>query len=93
MLESHGLPVCLCGLTFVPERVELCALLGLSDAPAVAEYQRELSSVLHGQASHGRRGRQLRLAEDVAAERVEARRQEVANKRRFGGRPVPSLPF
>jgi hypothetical protein len=68
----------------MPDRVELAMLLGVDDAPAVAEYRRELSSVLHGQASHGIRGRQLRPAELVAAERVEHSRRERARTNRLG---------
>jgi hypothetical protein len=94
-LELRGLPCCGCGERFVPERLELAELLGLMDAPAVAEYRRELSGVLHGQASHGRRGRELRPAELVAAERVERRRRELARKRRLTAiLPVPEpMPF
>jgi len=32
----------------VPERLELAALLGVDDAPAVAEYHTELAKVMHG---------------------------------------------
>jgi hypothetical protein len=74
MLERHGLPACPCGSRFLPDRVELAELLGV-DCPAVTEYRAELSSVMHGQASHGIRGRKLRPAELVAFERVERRRR------------------
>ena len=77
MLQRHGLPACPCGSRFLPDRVELAELLGV-DCPAVAEYHRELTSVMHGQASHGMRGRKLRPAESIAADRVEQRRRERA---------------
>jgi hypothetical protein len=94
-LEQRGLPSCGCGAAFLPERVELAELLGLENCPAVAEYRAELSSVLHGQASHGRRGRELRSAESVAAERVERRRRDLARKRRVAALlPTPAvIPF
>lgn len=75
-LERHGMPVCGCGGGFMPERLELAMLLGLEDAPVVVEYERELSSVIHGQASHVQRGRSVRVPEAVAAERVERDRRE-----------------
>ena len=94
-LERHGLPACGCGERFLPGRVELAALLGLDDAPAMVEYQRELSRVMHGQASHGRRGRVLRDPSSIAAERVEKRRREVARSNRLNAlRPaVEPMPF
>lgn len=97
-LERHGLPRCGgCGERFAPERLELAALLGLEDAPAVVEYRRELSRVLHGQASHGIRGRELRPAETIALERVERRRSEAARDRRLDAlAPAPvsePMPF
>lgn len=94
-LERYGLPSCGCGERLLPERLELAALLGLEDAPAVAEYRRELSSVLHGQASHGRRGRELRPAETIAAERVERRRSNAARERRISALApaAEALPF
>jgi hypothetical protein len=82
MLERHGLPACPCGSRFLPDRVELAELLGV-DCPAVAEYQAELSSVMRGQASHGIRGRKLRPAEQLAAERVEQRRRDRALSNRL----------
>lgn len=82
-LEGHGVPSCGCGEQFAPDEVELAFLLGLEDAPSVAEYRAELSSVMHGQASHGQRGRQLRPAESVAAERVSTRRRERARSNRL----------
>jgi hypothetical protein len=94
-LEQRGLPSCGCGERFVPERLELAELLGVEDAPAVAEYRAELSSVLRGQASHGIRGRELRPAELVAFERVEQRRRERARSNRLTALlPVAeALPF
>ena len=94
-LEAHGLPVCACGETFQPGRVELAELLNV-DCPAVAEYRDALSSVLHGQAfasGNGRRGN-LRPAESVALERVERHRRELARARRVGAilpkaQPIP----
>ena len=84
-----------CGETFVPERLELAMLLGLEDAPAVAEYRAELSSVMHGQARVGRGNGQDYAAEPVALERVERRRRELALKRRLAAiMPTPEpLPF
>jgi hypothetical protein len=94
-LETHGLPMCGCGSRFLPGRVELAEVLGVVDCPAVVEYRAEFSSVLHGQASHGRRGRALRPAEAIAAERVERRRRDLARKRRVSAiLPTPEpLPF
>jgi hypothetical protein len=96
MLERHGLPACPCGARFMPDRVELAELLGV-DCPAVAEYHAELSSVMHGQASHGLRGRKLRPAELVAFERVEQRRRERALTNRLAALmpavDVEALPF
>lgn len=82
-LERYGLPACGCGARLLPARVELAMLLGV-DCLAVAEYQHELSSVMHGQAPHGQRARELRPAELVAAERVEQRRRERARASRLG---------
>lgn len=39
MLETHGLPSCPCGGRLVPERLELALLLGVQDAPIVADYR------------------------------------------------------
>lgn len=94
-LETHGRPVCPCGETFTPERLELCMLLGLETADAVLEYERELSSVTHGQAPVGRsRGIDYK-AEPIALERVERRRSQLALKRRLTAiAPVAEpLPF
>src|SRR4051812_35150397 len=74
-LERFGLPVCPCGARFVPDRLEVAMILDV-DCPAVDEYVQEVNSVSHGQASHGQRGRVLRPAESIAAERVESRRRE-----------------
>lgn len=82
-LERHGIPSCACGAEYVPDRLELAGLLGVQ-APVLDEYRRELSSVLHGQASHGQRGRRLRPAEEVAAQRVESRRRDRARSNRLG---------
>lgn len=83
-LEAHGLPSCACGRRFDPDRVELAFLLNVLDCPAVDEYQQEVASVQHGQASHGIRGRVLRPAETVAAERIEKRRVDRARSNRIG---------
>jgi hypothetical protein len=93
-LEQHGIPTCACGGRFVPDDLELALALGV-DAPAVAEYERELSRILHGQASHGLRGRELRPAESIAAERVERSRRELAAQNRLNAlRPaVAAMPF
>lgn len=92
--ERFGLPTCACGGSFAPDDLELAVALGL-DSPAVAEYERELSRVLHGQASHGLRGRELRPAESIAAERVECARRELAAQNRLNAlRPaVAAMPF
>jgi hypothetical protein len=86
-LEAIGLPSCGCGARFQPERLELAALLGVEDAPAVEEYRRELQSAGHGQAWASGCGRrdtsEWRTPETIAAERVEQRRREVARKRRL----------
>jgi hypothetical protein len=83
MLERHDLPACCCGSRFLPDRVELAMLLGVDDCPAIVEYERELSSVMHGQTSHGIRGRELRPAELIAAERVERSRRDRARSNRL----------
>lgn len=49
-LERHGLPVCPCGERFLPDEVELAFLLGLTDAPAVVEYQRRVQGAEMAQA-------------------------------------------
>jgi hypothetical protein len=81
--ERVGLPVCACGARLVPDRLELAELLDV-DCPARVEYRAELGKVSHGQASHGRRGRTLRPAEQVAAERVEQWRRQRARSNRLG---------
>lgn len=94
-LESVGMPRCACGDTFHPDRLELALLLGLEDAPVMAEYNRARGSIMHGQASHGRRGRELRSVEDIAFERLERNRAATARKRRLAAlAPAPEpLPF
>lgn len=94
-LEEYGLPCCGCGGRLVPTELELAMLLELEDAPVVREWQRAVSSVMHGQAAHGIRGRQLKPAELVAAERVEAARREQARSNRLGAlAPAPEpMPF
>lgn len=94
MLERAGLPQCACGERLLPDRVELAELLDV-DCPARDEYRAELSSVMHGQTSHGIRGRKLRPAELIAADRVEKRRRDRARSNRLGALlPAPEpLPF
>lgn len=69
----------------------------LDSHPAVVEYRQALSSVLHGQAPHGVRGRALRSADELAAERVERERRVRARERRLAAlRPVSDdepIPF
>lgn len=83
----RGLYGCACGGRLIPMDPDDAALVlepGELDAhPAVMEYRRALSSVMHGQASHGIRGRQLRPAEAVALERVEQDRRAAARARRL----------
>jgi hypothetical protein len=73
----------------VPEDLEVAALVmprgELEEVPAWREYVRECSSVLHGQASHVQRGRQVRPAEMVAAERVARQAKHAARERRLSG--------
>lgn len=93
-LERHGIPSCACGSEYMPDELELAGLLGV-EAPVLDEYRRELSSVLHGQASHGMRGRVLRDPSMIAAQRVESRRRERARSNRLGALlPAPEpMPF
>lgn len=104
MLERHGCPVCSCGGRFVPDHPDLAATVmpDVMDVhPAVQAYRAELSRVLHGQASHGLRGRQLRPAEEIAAERVardltrRARERQLSGLRRGNGAAatVDVIPF
>lgn len=97
MLEDAGCPECWrpdCEGTLAPDELELAMLLGV-DSPAVAEYEQECQSIAHGQASHGRKGRELRPVESIAAERVSVRRRERARSNRLSAlRPVPeAMPF
>lgn len=95
-LERHGCPLCACGGRFVPDHPDLAAAI-LPDAldahPAVIAYRRELSSVLHGQAPSVARGRQVRPAEEIAGERVERERRELARARQLSGLRHPSDPI
>lgn len=95
MLETVGIPACACGAAFTPDRLELCELLGLEDAPAVLEFSSACHSIAHGQASHVARGRKVRAVEAVALERVESNRAAAARQRRLNAlRPaLEPMPF
>ena len=97
-----GLPLCPCGARLLPEDADDAALVlsaeELEQHPAVIAYCRALSSVMHGQPSHGIRGRKLRPAEEIAMERVEKDRRERAQRNRLealkslserGDEPIP----
>lgn len=55
-LEAHGMPICGCGGTFQPRRLELALMLGLEDLPIVRAYGAKIASVMHGQAPMVQRG-------------------------------------
>src|SRR5690348_7078503 len=82
-LETVGLPRCACGETLQPTELELAMILGADESRPMVDYQRQCNSVAKGQTSHGRRGRQLRGVEEIAAERVEAERRQSARARRL----------
>lgn len=92
-VESHGRPVCPCGLVFQPGRIELAFLLGVEDAPIVDEFRREANSVCHGQAWTGDYSH--RAAENTVAERLEQRRSDRARSNRLGALlpAVEPMPF
>lgn len=97
-LEKHGTPLCSCGGRFIPDHPDLAAavLPDVLDAhPAVLAYRRELSKVLHGQAPSVQRGRVLRPAEEIAAERVARDLRDAARERRLAAlrRPVNADPI
>jgi hypothetical protein len=88
-LERFGMPACPCGAGMVPESLEVAAAVmpreQLEQLPAWREHEREASRVHHGQASHIQRGRSVRDASLVAAERLEAARRHEAHARRLSG--------
>lgn len=110
MIE-RGLPGCCCGGVLVPatfEDAQLAHAAGhLSDDqlaahPEWSEYQRQLSSILHGQASHVQRGRATQQPEGLAWARLLLERQQDARAaqlaaladHQFGGPPVEDpMPF
>src|SRR4051812_41113968 len=83
----RGLMACPCGGSMVPAALEDAMALhaaGLLSADQLAvhgeymEWQRQLSSIAHGQASHGLRGRTVRPAEELAHQRLMADRRAEA---------------
>jgi hypothetical protein len=89
---ERGLPMCPCGAHLVPDDPDDAALVlapeELEQHPAVIEYKRAVSSVMHGQAGPGRAlratGRELRPADEVAAQRLERERRKAARARQVG---------
>ena len=88
-LERYGLPNGPCGHRMVPEDLEVAAHIldrsELASPPAWREFEREASSILHGQASHVQRGRDVMPAETLAAQRVRDATRAVAHARRISG--------
>jgi hypothetical protein len=102
-LEAHGMPVCPCGAAYVPDELELAFLLGLYDAPVVAEFeQRTHRSELAQQRRIGWMEAQRRHAAGTlnpmsvkAADEMRAERRARARSNRLSAimpKPEP-LPF
>jgi hypothetical protein len=96
MLEAAGeLPACFavgCGARMMPTELELAALLGATSAAVWEDYNAALESARHGLAPHihGHRKRKSAVSDDlagraetIAAERVAARRRDVARSNRL----------
>lgn len=98
MLEDAGLPVCWregCGETLQPERLELALLIGADDAPVMRAYASKVNSVMHGQASHVQRGRDVESPEWRALEAISAEQRKISRARRLSAlAPAPEpMPF
>lgn len=97
-LERYGLPVCPCGETFEPERLELALELGVQ-TPVVAEYSRRVAAKTLAQSAPAGRpcartdhydSMDLRAYDEIRAEQ----RSEARKRRLSALRPVPeALPF
>jgi hypothetical protein len=78
-----------CGGTISPDRLEVASLIMdadiLEDHPMMRAYRRELDRVMHGQSSHGIRGRKLRPADEIALERILKAEGEVSRERKLSG--------
>lgn len=99
-VERGPRPVCGCGTRFVPDDLELaaavCDTAELDAHEWHGEYARQLSSVLHGQASHVQRGNNVRGVEAVAYERVQKARRAAAKQSQLSGLRRPAadpIPF
>lgn len=88
MLETHGLPSCACTGRLVPERLELALMLGVEDAPIVAEYKARTERKLRAQMPAAKRPGQssgnladmgLRAATEIQLEqRLQSRQRRIA---------------
>jgi hypothetical protein len=102
-LETVGLPVCACGETFQPERLEVALLLGLDDAPVVMALRQRTDDKERSQLRSLRRNGEMvrRLAgtlNDMSAkalEEIRSEQREQARTRRLNALlPAPEpMPF
>lgn len=98
-LEAVGLPSCACGGRLVPERLELALMLGVEDAPIVAEYMARTARKESGQYPASRRpcqssGALADMGARAAAEIVAEQRLQSRQRRLSALMPTPEvLPF
>lgn len=98
-LETVGLPSCACGGRLVPERLELALMLGVQDAPIVAEYMARTARKERAQYPASRRPCQMSgaladMGARAAAEIVAEQRQQSRQRRLTALMPTPEvLPF